>query len=113
MIFTCLKTRGVHFEPIDSISAPALLNALIRFTARRPGVRKMFSDCGRNFVGAEKLIKEALGSTGPKIGNEIEWIQIAPKAPFRGGIWERLIRETKNKESDTKTIFRYLVYRTN
>ena len=85
LIFTCLKTRGVHFEPIDSISAPALINALIRFTARRPGVKKIFSDCGRNFVGAEKLIEEALRTTDQKTGHEIEWVQIAPKAPFRGG----------------------------
>ena len=95
LIFTCLKTRGVHFEPIDSISAPALINALIRFTARRPGVKKIFSDCGRNFVGAEKLIEEALKAADQKTGHEIEWVQIAPKAPFRGGIWERLIKETK------------------
>ena len=95
LIFTCLKTRGVHFEPIDSISAPALINALIRFTARRPGVKKIFSDCGRNFVGAEKLIEEALKTADQKTGHEIEWVQIAPKAPFRGGIWERLIKETK------------------
>ena len=88
-------------EVIESISAPALINAIIRFQARRPGVRMIYSDQGTNFVGAENLIKQALqlhkqeNTETINPIRPIEWIQNAPHAQHRGGCWERIIQITK------------------
>ena len=101
VLFTCLKVRAVHLEVVESISAPALINAIIRFQARRPGVRKIYSDQGTNFIGAENLIKQALElqkQENTKTINPlrpIEWVQNAPHAPHRGGCWERIVQITK------------------
>ena len=102
VIFSCLKTRAIHLEVVESMSTPAFINALIRFQARRPGLRKLFSDCGRNFIGAMKLMEEAV-KTPPMAGDlaqsmilsPIEWTLLPPYASHRAGVWERLIRSTK------------------
>ena len=48
LLFTCLACRGVHFETLRVMSAPALINALVRFHSRRPGLRILYTDCGTN-----------------------------------------------------------------
>ena len=79
----------------------AFLTALIRFQACHPGVKALYSDCGTNFVGAEKIIQNAVensatvGGTTPSLMAPIEWRFLPPHAPHRGGSWERLIRSTK------------------
>ena len=62
VIFTCLKSRAVHLEMVETMSTPSFVNALTRFDARRPGVRKLYSDCGSNFRGAEQELKRAVDS---------------------------------------------------
>ena len=98
VIFTCLKVRAVHFEIVETISAPSLLNAIIRFRSRFPGVRKLWSDAGTNFVGAEKLLEKAL-ITAKERGEQnplpIEWQRVPPHAPHRAGVWERLVKSAK------------------
>ena len=74
--------------------------ALIRFTSRRPGVRKLFSDCGSNFKGAEAELKRAVeawntsATAGARISN-LEWSFLPPMAHHRAGVWERLIKSVK------------------
>ena len=60
VIFTCLKTRAVHLEYVESLSLTAFIATLIRFQARRPGVRVIYCDCGTNFCGAEKILENAV-----------------------------------------------------
>ena len=56
-IFTCMAVRAVHFEVLRDMSASCFIDALMRFRARRPGVKRLFSDNGTNFVGAEREIR--------------------------------------------------------
>ena len=82
------------------MSSTSFINALLRFTARRPGARQIYSDCGTNFRGAEAELKRAVqnwNSTkkGEERINELEWIFNPPLAHHRGGIWERMIKTTK------------------
>ena len=101
IIFTCMKTRAVHFEIVESLSSPAFVNALIRFQARHPGVRKLYSDCGTNFVGAAKMIEAAvdrIATAGEEATTPVaalEWLFLPPRASHRGGVWERVIGMTK------------------
>ena len=44
LLLTCMSCRAVHFELLKDMSSSTFLNALIRFHARRPGLRVIFSD---------------------------------------------------------------------
>ncbi|KAI7811190.1 hypothetical protein IRJ41_011514 [Triplophysa rosa] len=57
VLFSCLGTRAVHIEVIESMSTSCFINALRRFFTVR-GPSKVFrSDCGTNFIGACKELK--------------------------------------------------------
>ena len=53
-IFTCLSTRAVHLELVESLSTDAFLNSMERFIGRRGTPESIVSDCGTNFKGATK-----------------------------------------------------------
>lgn len=100
-LFTCLTTRAVHLEIAASLSADSMILALRRMAARRGTPKTIFSDNGTNFVGANKELKEAIGSLNnealvEEAENEgVRWKFIAPGAPNMGGAWERLVRSVK------------------
>lgn len=54
IMFSCLSSRAVHIEVIESMDASSCINALRRFFALRGPAKKLQSDCGTNFVGACK-----------------------------------------------------------
>ena len=60
LIFTCLASRAVHLETLNSMEADSFINALRRFVNRRGKVRKLRSDQGTNFVGARNELSAAL-----------------------------------------------------
>ena len=62
VLITCLKSRAVHLEVAESLEASAFILALARFHARRQAVRRMWSDNGTNFVGANRLLKVTLSN---------------------------------------------------
>lgn len=53
-LFVCFTTRAVHLELVTSLSTEAFLLALKRFISRRGKPQEIFSDNGKNFVGAMK-----------------------------------------------------------
>ncbi|CAG7826307.1 unnamed protein product, partial [Allacma fusca] len=53
-IFVCLTTHAIHLEPVSDLTTDAFVAALKRFVSRRGLCSDMFSDCGSNFVGADK-----------------------------------------------------------
>ena len=55
-LLTCMATRAVHFEVLRSMDSSSFIDALQQFRARKPAVRRLFSDCGSNFTAAEKEI---------------------------------------------------------
>ena len=58
VVFTCLQTRAVHLEISQSLSTDDFLKVFSRFVSRRSKPKKMFSDQGTNFVGAERETRE-------------------------------------------------------
>ncbi|XP_069140958.1 uncharacterized protein [Argopecten irradians] len=66
ILFTCLTTRAIHVEVVESMSSACFINALRRFVALRGNVKEIRSDCGTNFVGA---VNE-LGLTSVNVGDE-------------------------------------------
>lgn len=57
VLFTCMSTRAIHIEVIESMDSSSFINALRRFFAIRGPAKQLRSDCGTNFVGACKELK--------------------------------------------------------
>ena len=95
-IFTCLETRSVHAEIVYKMDASALVNALARFTARRPGLQRIISDRGSNFKGADNLLQRETEELSKKMEPELaargwSWTWIPAGTPHYGGVWERVV----------------------
>ena len=60
LIFTCLASRAVHLETLNSMEADSFISALRRFINRRDKVRELRSDQGTNFVGAKNELDRSL-----------------------------------------------------
>lgn len=121
-IFTCALSRMIHLELVTDISAEKFILAFTRFVRRWTVPKKIISDNGTNFVLGNKALQQ-MTEENKKIKTEwqqiyhekrvqefscqkgIEWIFIAPFAPWRGGLYERMIgtvkyhlkRELRNK----------------
>ena len=101
-IFTCMTIRAVHWEVTESLETDTFINTFRRFINRRGKPTVMLSDCGTNFKGADKELKENLKDLNQqKVGNFatsncIEWRFNPPGSPHMGGAWERLIRSVKH-----------------
>lgn len=96
-LFTCLTTRAVHLEIVASLSADSAISCLRRFIARRGVPRKILSDNGTAFIGANRQLTDFFCDAVHDFvaNNQIEWSFIPPASPFMGGCWERLIRCVK------------------
>ena len=90
-LFTCLTTRAVHLEKLDTMEADSFINGLRRFISRRGTPKKFVSDNGTNFVGAMR----ELNVQGFCTNRDIDWQFIPPGAPHMGGIWERMVKTVK------------------
>ena len=105
LIFTCLSSRAIHLETLNSMTTDSFLNALRRFISRRGKVRELRCDQGTNFVGAKYELASAfkeLDTTPLKeylSSQDCDWIDFnfnTPHASHMGGIWERQIRTTRS-----------------
>ncbi|GBN32404.1 hypothetical protein AVEN_142786-1, partial [Araneus ventricosus] len=56
-IFICFVTRAVHFEIVSDLTSDSFIAALKRFMARRGKISTIFTDNGRNFIGAHNELK--------------------------------------------------------
>jgi hypothetical protein len=52
--------KAIHIEVANSMDTDSFINALWRFICRRGLPKKIRSDNGSNFVGAEKKLKNAI-----------------------------------------------------
>lgn len=103
-IFVCMSTRAVHLEAVSDYSADAFLAALRRFTARRGLCYSITSDCGTNFVGADKQLRDLFSAesrelrrVADRLANErIIWRFNPPSAPHFGGLWEAAVKSVKH-----------------
>ncbi|XP_028416832.1 uncharacterized protein LOC114541039 [Dendronephthya gigantea] len=100
-LFTCLVTRAVHIEISHTLETDSYIMAVRRMISRRGKPRRILSDNGTNFVGADRELRECLRNWNKvKINDEmaqqeIEWHFNPPSAPHFGGVWERLVQSCK------------------
>ncbi|XP_055622824.1 uncharacterized protein LOC129766326 [Toxorhynchites rutilus septentrionalis] len=104
-IFICFATKAVHLEVVEDQSAAAFISALLRFTSVRGVPEVIYSDNGRNFIGASrelnhlrKIYNEEVFQN--KLVNDamdhgIRFSFIPPRSPNFGGLWESNIKVAK------------------
>ena len=100
-VFTCMTTRAIHLEVSESLDTDSFINTLERFINRRGYPNTILSDCGSNFKGAERELKEELSKLkqdkilAHSSREGFTWKFNPPNAPHMGGAWERMVRTVK------------------
>ena len=94
VLFTCLCTRAVHIEVLESMSTSSFINALRRFTAIRGPMRLLRSDRGTHFIGACKELQ--INTEDPELKVHLQdkgcnWSFNPPHSSHMGGVWDRMI----------------------
>ena len=99
LLFTCLYSRGVHLECLNSLDTPTFIMAFRRFVAIRGKCTLLRSDHGTNFMGAKNELGGDLDVQGIKSGIEnvgCQWELVPPYASHFAGVWERKVGSVKN-----------------
>lgn len=102
-LFVCFTTKAIHLELVTGLSSEDYIMALKRFISRRGKPQQIFSDNGRNFVGAAKefsnFINNDLTTTSINnfaADNHIDFKFIPPYTPHFGGLWEAGVKSCKH-----------------
>ena len=99
-IFVCLATKAVHLEAVGDMTTEAFIGAFKRLSAKRGIPSHIYSDCGTNFVGAERELRELLESYNSTFAHTLAdqgtmFHFNPPSAPHQGGLWEAGVKSTK------------------
>ena len=101
VIFTCLVSHAVHLEVASTLDTASCINAIRRFLCQRGTVLTIRTDCGTNFVGAQKELESALNQLDHQriqdllLTSKVTWLFNPPSGVHFGGVWERLIKLVK------------------
>lgn len=103
-IFICMATKAIHIELVGDLTSEAYIAAFKRFVSRRGKCTHLWSDQGRNFVGANKELKEAWKQAKFEFNQEhvdefaaegTQWHFIPAYSPNFGGLWEAGVKSIK------------------
>jgi len=97
-LYTCCVTRAVHLDIVPNMTPEAFIRSLRRFAARRGLPSKIISDNGTTFQAASKMLISLMNDPSVRrhlAEERIEWSFNLPRAPWWGGVFERLIKSTK------------------
>ncbi|XP_058448836.1 uncharacterized protein LOC131428813 [Malaya genurostris] len=101
VLLTCLTIRAVHLEIAHSLTTDSCILALRNFIVRRGVPVSFYSDRGTNFIGADRVLQEALQVVNQErlmqefTSAQTSWHFNPPVSPHMGGSWERLIQTVK------------------
>lgn len=103
-VFVCLSTKGVHLEVVSDLSVEAFVAAFTRFVSRRGLPCMVRSDCGTNFTGTNRYLRELyifIRDNNLEIERNltnfnIKWLFNSPSAPNQGGLFEAAVKSAKN-----------------
>lgn len=97
-LYTCCVVRAVHLDLVPNMSTPTFICSLKRFAARRGLPSKIVTDNGKTFKGAAKILKAVMSHDDVQqylTGVRVDWTFNLERAPWWGGIFERMVRSTK------------------
>ena len=97
-LYTCCVVRAVHLDIVPDMTAVSFHCSFKRFTARREFPKRFISDNGKTFMAAAKSIRAVLNHPdvqqySTQVG--MEWTFNLEKAPWWGGLFERMVKSTK------------------
>merc|ERR1712082_61016 len=104
LIFSCLYSRAVHLETLDSMDTASFKLAFNRFQSLRGECAYLRSDAGSNFVGARNEEMSRDSQQLDKAVREMQdhwqrqgkqWDMNPPLASHFGGVWERAIGQVR------------------
>ncbi|EFO98006.1 hypothetical protein CRE_15742 [Caenorhabditis remanei] len=102
IIYVCMVTRATHIEVVTDQRASSFLQSLRRFIGIRGMPTKILTDNGKNFTLGSKIVKDAIDSSDltEEVRNflrirDIEWKFITPLSPWKGGMYERMVKIAK------------------
>ncbi|XP_041673752.1 uncharacterized protein LOC121529826 [Drosophila eugracilis] len=88
--------KAIHLELAHDLSTDSCIIEIRNFVCRRGPVRKLQSDNGKNFVGADREARrfgdvfETERIQSELSSRSIEWVFNCPSNPSEGGVWERM-----------------------
>ncbi|XP_077282625.1 uncharacterized protein LOC143908736 [Temnothorax americanus] len=82
-----------HKAKHPALLPDSFLSALRRFIARRGRCSRIYSDCGTNFVGAQRELVSCMEAASGR--EQIQWSFNPPSAPHFGGLWKAGVKATK------------------
>ena len=97
LVFTCLTSRAIHIELLETMDASSFICALRRFLSLRGPALLLRCDRGSNFVGAKTELDKALAEMDKESVERYlsrqgcKWQFNPPHASHFGGVWERQI----------------------
>lgn len=93
LVFTCLNSRAIHIEILESMDASSFICALRRFFALRGPATLLRCDRGTNFIGGKSDLESTDEEKIQKFVKQqgCEWKFNPPHASHFGGVWERQI----------------------
>lgn len=102
-VFVCLVTKAVHLEVVSGLSIEAFVDTFTRFVSRRGLPSLVRSDCGTNFTGTDKYLKDLyvyIRDNSSDISRElaksnITWLFNPPSSPNMGGLFEAAVKTAK------------------
>ncbi|KAK7879276.1 hypothetical protein WMY93_033942 [Mugilogobius chulae] len=106
IIFCCMSSRAIHADLVSDQSTEGFLLAYQRFTALRGHPKKLWSDAGKNFIGAksaltdmylflDQLDKAQIQNEALKYGTEWSWKIHPADSPHRNGAAEAAVKIVK------------------
>ena len=98
-LYTCCITRAIHLDLVSDLSSQSFLYSFKRFAAWLGLPRRIVSDNGKTFRSAAKTLKAIMSSrevTKHLAGLRVEWVFNIERAPWWGGIFERMVQSTKH-----------------
>jgi hypothetical protein len=118
LVYSCLTTRAVHLELVEDLTTNGTLNALQNVINIRGAPKRITSDQGTNFIGANNEMLKVVAEYNSKLIKQgiiitpIEWYFNPAKAPHMQGAVEIMVGMTKTiirklelmKETDQKSI---------
>lgn len=103
-LFVCMATKALHLELVGDLTSDSFIGAFRRFVARRGRCAHIWSDQGRNFIGANKILAEEWAEARQLLEGPVaemmmmdgtEWHFIPAYSPHMGGLWEAGVKSMK------------------
>ncbi|XP_045455071.1 uncharacterized protein LOC123664596 [Melitaea cinxia] len=99
-LFICLRFKCLHLEAVSDLSKDAFIMTLHRFVSRRGKPAEIYSDNGRNFVGAARELSkftdtQNIALTEFTAQQNIKFNFTPSYSPHFGGIWEAGVKSAK------------------